>query len=108
VRGHVRAHVQARREVGRKAELIEFLRWDAEVAQGEEPGTLRFDVWEVPDEPDAVYVYEGYVDQAAFDAHLAGEPFKKFVENVSDDLLIDEPAIFVLPWAETTVSIADE
>ncbi len=34
---------------GRKAELIAFLRWDAEVARSEEPGTLRFDAREVPD-----------------------------------------------------------
>lgn len=51
---------------GRKAELLAFLRWDAEVARSREPGTLRFDVWEVPGEPNAVYLYEAFVDQAAF------------------------------------------
>ena len=41
---------------GRKPELIEFLRWDADVARSDEPGTLRFDVWEVENERDAVYL----------------------------------------------------
>src|SRR5262245_47498341 len=67
---------------GRRAELLEFLRWDAEVARAQEPGTLRFDVWEVPDEPDAFYLYEGCADDAAFEAHTAGEPFKKAAEIV--------------------------
>jgi (4S)-4-hydroxy-5-phosphonooxypentane-2,3-dione isomerase len=93
---------------GRKEKLVEFLRWDAEVARREEPATLRFDVWDAPEETDAVYVYEAYVDQAAFDTHLAGEPCKKFFEELSNDLLIDEPPVFVLPWAESRVSIADE
>lgn len=92
---------------GRRAQLIDFLRWDAEVARAE-PGSLRFDVCEVPEEADAFYLYEAYADVAAREAHKAGEPYKKFVENVSDDLLIDEPPIFALPWAESTVSIADE
>jgi quinol monooxygenase YgiN len=43
---------------GRRTELLEFWRWDVEVARPQEPGTLRFDVWEVPDEPDAFYLYE--------------------------------------------------
>jgi len=93
---------------GRKVDLIEFLRWDAEVARTDEPGTLRFDVWDVPGEADAVYVYEGYVDEAAFEAHLAAEPFKKFVDSVSDDLLIEEPPIFVFRFTESKLSIADE
>ena len=56
--------------------MLDFLRWDAEVAKAGEPGTLRFDVWEFADEPDAVYLYEAYVDQAALDAHREGEPVK--------------------------------
>ena len=42
---------------GRKSELLDFLRWDAEVAKAQEPGTLRFDVWESANEPDVVYLY---------------------------------------------------
>ena len=49
---------------GRREELFEFLRWDVDVARAQEPGTLRFDVWEVPDEPNAFYLYEVYEDEA--------------------------------------------
>lgn len=31
----------------KKRELVDFLRWDAEIAKAAEPGTLRFDVWDV-------------------------------------------------------------
>jgi len=89
---------------GRKAELLEFLRWDAEEAR-DEPGTLRFDVWEVPDEPDAVYVYEAYADQAAFEAHQHSEPFKRFVEHIIPNVV--GPLVFVVPLAQSLVSTAD-
>ena len=59
---------------GKKAELVDFLRWDADVAAANEPGTLRFDVYDVPDEPDAVYLYEAYANDEAFVAHCEGPP----------------------------------
>jgi quinol monooxygenase YgiN len=90
---------------GRRAELDEFLRWDAEVARTQEPGTLRFDVWEVPEEPDAVYVYEAYVGQAAFQAQQEGEPFKKFVGEIVPSVI--EPIVFVPAIAQSTASNAD-
>lgn len=90
---------------GRTTELLEFLRWDAEVARAQEPGTLRFDVWQVPDEPDALYLYEAFVDEAAFEAHQKSEPFKKFVAEIVPNVI--EPVIFVLPFAECTVSITE-
>jgi hypothetical protein len=33
---------------GKRDQLLEFLRHDAAVAYDAEPGTLRFDVWDVP------------------------------------------------------------
>lgn len=67
-------------------ELLAFLRWDAEVA-ATEPGTLRFDVYEIPDRPGCVYVYEAYADDAAFDAHRAGEPFRAWVDHVEREVV---------------------
>jgi (4S)-4-hydroxy-5-phosphonooxypentane-2,3-dione isomerase len=68
-------------------ELVEFLRWDAEVALADEPGTLRFDVYAVPDDPTSVYLYEMYRDEAAFAAHREAAPFKKFVEHVVPNVI---------------------
>jgi quinol monooxygenase YgiN len=67
---------------GLKEELVELLIWDADVAAREEPGTLRFDVYDVPGEPDAVLLYETYADEAAFEAHKAGAPFQKFMGHI--------------------------
>ena len=89
---------------GQKGELLEFLRWDADVAREREPGTLRFDAWESADDPNAVYLYEGYVDKAAFDEHKQNEPFKRFMEHVVPNVI--EPPVVVLPPAETDVSNA--
>ena len=91
---------------GGKPGLVEFLRWDADVARSDEPGTLRFDVWAVPDEPDAVYLYEAYVDRAAFEVHKASEAFRKFVVEIVPSLI--EPPLFVVPFAESTVSIVGD
>ena len=41
----------------------------ADVAAADEPGTLRFDVYDVPYEPDAVYLHEAYASDEAFTAH---------------------------------------
>ena len=68
-------------------ELTEFLRWDAAVCASDEPATLRFDVFAVPDDPDSVYLYEAYVDDEAFDAHRAGAPFVRFVEHVVPNVI---------------------
>jgi autoinducer 2-degrading protein len=90
---------------GCKEELMEFLRWDAAVVRADEPGTLRFDAWHVPDEPDAVYLYEAYADEAAFKAHQGSAPFKKFVEHIIPNVI--EPIVFILPFDESAVSAAD-
>jgi (4S)-4-hydroxy-5-phosphonooxypentane-2,3-dione isomerase len=72
---------------GKKDELVEFLRWDADVAAADEPGTLRFDVYDVPNEPDAVYLYEAYAGDEAFAAHCDGPPFKKFVDHIVPNVI---------------------
>ena len=72
---------------GKKEELVEFLRWDADVAAADEPGTLRFDVYDVPDEPDAVYLYEAYASDEAFAAHCDGAPFKRFVDHIVPNVI---------------------
>ncbi len=74
-------------KAGKVGELIEFLRWDAAVAKAAEPATRRFDVWNVPDEANAVYVYEAYTDQAGFEKHQQNEPFKRYVSYVEPSLL---------------------
>ncbi len=44
--------------------------------------TLRFDVYAVPDEPDAIFLYEMYASDVAFAADRDGEPYKRFVDHI--------------------------
>ena len=90
---------------GMRAELLEFLRWDAKVAKDTEPGTLRFDVWTSP-EPDVVYVYETYTGEAALEVHKNNEPFKKFDEILQHEML--EEWREAIPFAESITSNVDE
>ena len=55
-----------------------------------EPGNVVFDATRVLDAPDSFFVYEEYVDEAAFRAHLAnpaGGPFNAALQE-----LIVEPS----------------
>ncbi len=43
-----------------------------------EPGILRFDVLQSPDDPSEFYLYEVYADEAATGAHKETEHYKKW------------------------------
>jgi (4S)-4-hydroxy-5-phosphonooxypentane-2,3-dione isomerase len=51
---------------------------NARTSRGIEPGCLQFDVCGAPDDPATIFLYEVYVDRAAFDAHLASPHFRAF------------------------------
>jgi quinol monooxygenase YgiN len=89
---------------GKRAELLEYLRWDAEVAKNREPGTLRFDVWEVEAEPDVVYLYEAYRDVQAFEEHAQNEPYKKWQEIERNTIV---RVTDVIPFTNSKASIVD-
>ena len=93
-------------QADRTSEVLDFLRWDAVVTKTEEPGTLRFDVWQRADEPNVVYLYEAYVDHDAFEAHKANDPFERFIEEIVPALA--EPPTFVVPFTQSVVSNADD
>ena len=91
---------------GKKAELIEFLKWDGQVARDEEPGTLRFDVFEDPGDESIVYFYEAYVDGAALDAHKANPPFQKFAGGLRDEC-IESVESLLTGWLEAVWPLAE-
>ena len=90
---------------GKRAELLDYLRWDAEVAKADEPGTWRFDVWESEREDGVLYVYEAYKDRAAFEDHAKGDPYKKWSEMADRTM---EQVIDLIPLTESLASNADE
>lgn len=69
-----------------REKLIEFLRWDARVASESEPGTLRFEFFEDPEQPDWIFVYESYEDDAAFELHKKNEPYNTFEKEIKPGL----------------------
>jgi quinol monooxygenase YgiN len=52
-----------------------------------------------------VYLYEAYVDPAAFDVHKANAPFKQFIEEIVPNLA--EPPTFVVPFTQSVGSNTD-
>lgn len=101
ITGLFRVHVKP----GKRNELVEFLRWDKQVAEESEPGTLRFDFYDDPNTPEAMYLYESYTDQAAVDAHKANAPFVKFAAEVRPSWI--ESMDPLLNWVDELGSMAD-
>jgi quinol monooxygenase YgiN len=72
--------------------VIQFLEWDAQVAaETEQPGTLRFEFYQDPNDLDWIIVYEAYQDKQAFENHKQGKPYKEFVERICPQDLQAEP-----------------
>jgi quinol monooxygenase YgiN len=63
---------------GKRRDLFEFLEWDGKESMKRERGTLRFDVFQDPENGDAFYVYEAYEDYAAFEEHKTHDPFNRW------------------------------
>ncbi len=64
--------------------FMESMLEDARGAQEDEPGCLRFDVIQDDKEPNRIYLYEVYTDQAAFDAHVLAPHFIQWRDKVAD------------------------
>src|SRR6266566_7490202 len=65
-----------------RADFINFIKWDIQVAKEREPGTLRFDLYQDPEDENAFFVYEAYRDEKAFAAHQANEPYQRWKPDV--------------------------
>lgn len=57
---------------------------DARGSVADEPGCLRFDVLQDTQDPNTIYLYEVYRDQAAFNAHLQAPHFIRWRDTVKD------------------------
>ena len=69
---------------GHKDEFIEALLEDARGSVNDEPGCLRFDVIQDAADANRVWLYEVYVDEAAFQAHTQAPHFVKWRDTVTD------------------------
>lgn len=69
--------------------FIDFIEWDARVAKEEEPGTLRFDLYQDPKDVNAFFVYEAYRDKSAFEEHKQNEPYKCWESKIKPEMVTD-------------------
>ena len=69
---------------GHKEAFIEAMLDDAKGSVANEPGCLRFDVIQDAGDPNRIWLYEVYVDEAAFQAHLQAPHFIKWRDTVKD------------------------
>ena len=64
--------------------FMESMLDDARGSNNDEPGCLRFDVLQDSEDPNRVYLYEIYRDEAALEAHRQAPHFVKWRETVKD------------------------
>lgn len=69
---------------GHKDEFIEAMLDDARGSVQNEPGCLRFDVIQDAGDPNRIWLYEVYTDEAAFQAHTEAPHFIKWRDTVKD------------------------
>ena len=67
-----------------KDAFLEALTENARGSVAGEPGCLRFDVIQDADDPNRVWLYEVYRDEAAFVAHTEAPHFIKFRDATQD------------------------
>ena len=69
---------------GHKEAFIQAMNEDARDSVTKEPGCLRFDVIQDAADPNRIWLYEVYTDEAAFQAHLQTPHLKKLEETTKD------------------------
>ena len=74
-------------EPKKRQDFINFIKVDASVAELREPGTVRFDLYQDPSNKNVFFLYEAYVDRAAFEKHKQHEPYKLWESWIEKDVL---------------------
>jgi autoinducer 2-degrading protein len=77
---------------------------DARGSREDEPGCLRFDVIQDDSDPNKIYFYEVYKDDAAFEAHRNAPHFPAW-SNLPADWFVGQKAVVI---RGTTVSPSDD
>ena len=69
---------------GAKDQFMEAITEDAKGSVNDEPGCVRFDVIQDAGDPNRIWLYEVYQDEAAFQAHTQAPHFIKFRDATAD------------------------
>lgn len=65
----------------KRAEFLEVIKHDSEHSVADEPGCVRFDVFEDTEKANQFYFHEVYKDQAALDYHRTTPHFKMWADK---------------------------
>lgn len=79
-------------EPGACAAFMQAMQVNAAASVRDEPGCLTFDVWCDRSDPDRVWLYEVYRDEAAFEAHMRTAHFLA-ARPLVDPLIISQEVI---------------
>jgi len=71
-------------KAGYKDQFIKGLIENARGSVNDEPGCLRFDVIQDANDPNRIWLYEVYKDEAAFQTHTQAPHFIKFRDASAD------------------------
>jgi (4S)-4-hydroxy-5-phosphonooxypentane-2,3-dione isomerase len=66
---------------GTRDQLLAALTAHRARSLAEEPGTLEFEILVPREQQSMIYIYETYVDEEAFEAHLNGASFAHIIEG---------------------------
>jgi quinol monooxygenase YgiN len=69
---------------GFKEQFVQEMIADASGSAENEPGCLRFDIVQDPDEPQRIWLYEVYRDEAAFAAHQQMPHYTRWRDATAD------------------------
>ena len=69
---------------GHRTEFIDGMRRHAREFVAEEPGCVRFDVIQDAGDPDCIWLYEVFKDEAAFQQHVQSPKLIKWIETSKD------------------------
>lgn len=73
---------------GKSAEVIDAIRRMSPLVKQHEPGCHAYQVSQSNEDPDALFLYEVYEDQAALDFHAQTPHFKEIVQGEAIPLLL--------------------
>lgn len=102
----IAAFIKVKVRPGKREKLLEYLKWECQVARDEEPDVLRFDVFEDANDDSVIYYYEAYVDEAGFELHRTYPPFQQRTNGLRDECI--ESTEGLLPvWSAAVCTIAE-
>ena len=83
----------------RKDEYLAVLREDGEESELEQPGPMRFDIYEDPADSTVIYLYEAWPDREAWEAHMESNVAVKKLAELSPECVVKKE-LLIPGWTD--------